>query len=253
MKIYIYDNSFEGLLTSIYDAFYSKTPPASIYGKNESNVPLLLGELIEIITNKDKFKKVKYAVINKIDFLALRKIYIMYLSNCDDKAMVIYKYLKIAFKLGHNVHNFLNIDVVRLVDNVTRRVTFECHRFEGFIRFNYLDEKFLYSSIEPDNDIIELIGDHFKKRFPNEYFIIHDISREKALVYNTTSYEIMTMDRETYEKLRLHNDEYTNLWKAYFNATTIEERRNLRLQCRMMPKRYWKHILETELNDHPLN
>ena len=125
----------------------------------------------------------------------------------------------------------------------------ECHRFEGFIRFNYIDEKFLYSSIEPDNDILELLGDHFKNRFSREYFIIHDISREKALIYNGISYEIIVMDKDTYEKLKSHDDEYANLWKAYFKSTTIEERKNLKLQCRMMPKRYWKHILETSNGD----
>ena len=245
MKILIYDDTFEGLLTAIYDGFYSKEPLASIYGISEANTPLLLGDIIEIITQKDKFKKVKDAIINKIDFLSLKKLYMVYLSNEKDKAMVIFKYLKIAFKLGHDVHSFLNVSAIRLVDDINRRVSMECHRFEGFIRFNFIDEKFLYSSIEPDNDILELLGDHFKNRFSSEYFIIHDISREKALIYNGISYELIFIDKETYEKLNDHNDEYANLWKAYFKSTTIDERKNLRLQCRMMPKRYWKHILET--------
>lgn len=248
MKIYIYDDSFEGLLTAIYNSFYSKNPPTAIYGKGQSNVPLLLDEIIEIITEKDKFIKVKDSIINKIDFLSLKKIYLVYLSNHEDKAIIIFKYLKIAFKLGNNVHNFLNIDIIRLVDTINRRVSMECHRFEGFIRFNYIDKKFLYSSIEPDNDILELIGDHFKNRFSKEYFIIHDISREKALIYNQMSYEIIVLDKDTYEHLKSNDDEYSNLWNAYFKSTTIEERKNLKLQCRMMPKRYWKHILETPNN-----
>lgn len=245
MKIYIYDSTFEGLLTAIYDGFYSKISPISIYGENESNIPLLLGEIVKITTEKDKYKKVREAVINKIDLLTLKKIYMTYLSNYQDKSMVIFKYLKTAFKLGHSVHNYLNIAVIRLVDDINKRVMNECHRFEGFIRFKYLYENFLYSSIEPDNDIVELLGEHFKGRFPREYFIIHDILREKALIYNTISYEIISMDKAIYERLRLHNDEYANLWKAYFKSTTIEERKNIRLQARMMPKRYWKHILET--------
>jgi probable DNA metabolism protein len=245
MKIYIYDDSFEGLLTSIYDGFYSKDPPTSIYGRSESNAPLILGEIIEIITDKSKFEKVKNGIINKINLLALRKIYMVYLSNYENKAMVIFKYLKVAFKLGNDVHSFLNIEIVRLVDSINKRISMECHRFEGFIRFNYIDEKFLYSSIEPDNDILELLGDHFKNRFPREYFIVHDISREKALIYNKNFYEIIDMTKDIYEKLKFHNDEYTNLWQTYFKSTTIEERRNPKLQCRMMPKRYWKHILET--------
>ena len=157
---------------------------------------------MKLLLKKINLKKLETAIINKIDFLALKKIYMVYLSNHEDKAMVIFKYLKIAFKLGHDVHSFLNIDVIRLVDNINRRVSMECHRFEGFIRFNYIDEKFLYSSIEPDNDILELLGDHFKNRFSREYFIIHDISREKALIYNGISYEIIVMDKDTYEKLK---------------------------------------------------
>ncbi|EKQ51023.1 MULTISPECIES: TIGR03915 family putative DNA repair protein [unclassified Clostridium] len=245
MNIYIYDDTFEGLLTTIYDIFYAKVLPISIYGKSESTAPLLLGEILEITTDMRKFRKVKNAVIDKVDYLSLKKIYLVYLSNNEDKAMIILKYLKIAFKLGHDVHNFLNIDIIRLVDNINKQVSYECHRFEGFVRFSYIDDKFLYSSIEPDNDILELLGDHFKNRFSNEYFIIHDISREKALIYNTNFYEIVDTYNETYEKLKYHNDEYANLWKAYFKSTTIEERKNLRLQCRFMPKRYWKHIIET--------
>ncbi|MBC2458773.1 TIGR03915 family putative DNA repair protein [Clostridium beijerinckii] len=248
MKIYLYDDTFEGLLTSIYDAFYSNgSPPTSIYGKSQTNTPLLLGNIVEISTDINKFKKVKNAIINKINFLSLKKIYFAFLSNYEDKGIIIFNYLKIAFKLGPDVHDFLNIDVIRLVDNITKKVLNECHRFEGFIRFNQIEEKLLYSSIEPDNDILELIGDHFKNRFPREYFIIHDISRQKALIYNTNFYEIIDMDMETYEKLKSHNDEYTDLWKTYFKATTIQERKNLKLQCRMMPKRYWKHILETKI------
>ncbi|AJH01489.1 hypothetical protein CBE01nite_40900 [Clostridium beijerinckii] len=248
MKIYLYDDTFEGLLTSIYDAFYSNgSPPTSIYGKSQTNTPLLLGNIVEISTDINKFKKVKDAIINKINFLSLKKIYFAFLSNYEDKGIIIFNYLKVAFKLGPDVHDFLNVDVIRLVDNITKKVLNECHRFEGFIRFNQIEEKLLYSSIEPDNDILELIGDHFKNRFPREYFIIHDISRQKALIYNTNFYEIIDMDMETYEKLKFHNDEYTDLWKTYFKATTIEERKNLKLQCRMMPKRYWKHILETKI------
>ncbi|WP_297428459.1 TIGR03915 family putative DNA repair protein [Clostridium sp.] len=245
MNIYIYDDTFEGLLTTVYDIFYAKVLPISIYGKSESTAPLLLGEILEITTDMRKFRKVRNAVIDKIDYLSLKKIYLVYLSNNEDKAMIILKYLKIAFKLGHDVHNFLNIDIIRLVDNINKKVSYECHRFEGFVRFSHIDDKFLYSSIEPDNDILELLGDHFKNRFSNEYFIIHDISREKALIYNTNFYEIVDMYNETYEKLKYHNDGYANLWKAYFKSTTIEERKNLRLQCRFMPKRYWKHIIET--------
>ena len=83
------------------------------------------------------------------------------------------------------------------------------------------------------------------KRFSNEYWIIHDISRNKAIIYDTNKYEIIELLQDDCKNLLDHKDEYSSLWKCYFKFTTIEERKNLRLQCQMMPKRYWKHIFET--------
>ena len=246
MSILLYDDSFEGLLTSIYDAFYSKTQIEGIYGKFDFNSPLLLGEIIEVSTDINKFKKVRSAIINKIDSLCLKKIYMVYLSNLDDKGTIIFKYLKVAFKLKGDVHSFLHIDIIHQIDKIKKQVSLEAHRFKGFIRFKSIDDTFLYSSIEPDNDILELIGNHFMKRFSNEYWIIHDISRNKALIYDTNNYEIIELLEADCKKLIELNDEYSSLWKTYFKSTTIEERKNLRLQKRMMPKRYWKHIFETK-------
>ena len=245
MSILIYDDSFEGLLTSIYDAFYSKHQIDGIYGLSQYNAPLLLGEIKNIETDLNKFEKVRNSIINKIDLLCLQKIYMVYLSNVEDKGMVIFKYLKSAFKYKKNIHAFLHIDIVRQIDEIKKRVSFEAHKFKGFVRFKSIDNNFLYCSIEPDNNILELIGDHFMKRFSNEYWIIHDISRNKAIIYDTNKYEIIELLRDDCKNLLDHKDEYSSLWKCYFKFTTIEERKNLRLQRQMMPKRYWKHIFET--------
>ena len=83
------------------------------------------------------------------------------------------------------------------------------------------------------------------KRFSNEYWIIHDISRNKAIIYDTNKYEIIELLQDDCKNLLDHKDEYSSLWKCYFKSTTIEERKNLRPQRQMMPKRYWKHIFET--------
>lgn len=243
MKIFLYDGSFDGLLTGIYESFYSKVPPSGIYYAKDFDA-LLIDEIIHIETDEVKYKKVKNAIITKVDYSVLKNIYLVYLSNHKDKGIIILNYLKFAFKVGSKVHNFLNLEIVKLVDEIKRRINLEAHRYEGFIRFNLIDNKFLYSSIEPDNDILELIIKHFTSRFSNEYFIIHDIKREKALIYNINSYEIIDMTLDDYELLKDNKDEYSLLWKEYFKSTNIKERENPKLQKRMMPKRYWNHLPE---------
>lgn len=247
MVTLIYDGSFEGLLTCIYEGFYIKNNTVnSIYNNSLDFTPSFLDTVLDVKTDAAKFEKVKNAIISKIDMLSLKKIYVVYLSNEENKEMLIYKYLKTAFSIGHDVHMFLNLDEVRNVDSVNKRVNLEVHLLRGFIRFNCINNKFLYSEISPDNDILEFIAKPFKDRYINEYWIINDVTRHKAVIYDKHEYKIIAFSKEDSAKFSNYSDEYEDLWKEYFKATDIKERKNLKLQKRMMPKRYWKHILETQ-------
>ncbi|WP_244834715.1 TIGR03915 family putative DNA repair protein [Clostridium sp. BJN0001] len=248
MYYFLYDDTFEGLITCIYDSFYSKEKPSSIISVKDDYAPLLLGECREIKTDLKKFSKVKKAILNKINFLVFKQVYLIFLSCYKEKGLLIYDYLKLAFKVGPDITCYLHNKTVHLIYDTVKKVTYESHKFEGFVRFSYIDNKFLYSSIEPDNDILELLSSHFESRFSNEYFIIHDIKREKALIYNKKNSEIVEMEKSFYKSLNTYYDEFKKLWVLYFKSTTITERANLRLQLRMMPRRYWKHICESQYN-----
>jgi len=239
----IYEDSFEGFLTAIYHAFYSKDEIISIDSNECSDVDMLT-KIEYIKTDLDKYKKVKNSIITKIDPLALNKIYKLYLSNNKQKGIICYKYLKTAFKLGSDVHKHLYLDIVRELNLIERRVSLEAHNFIGFVRFSLVKDKFLYSSIEPDNNILELISHHFANRFSNEYWIIHDVKRNIASTYNKITWEITEMNSETYNSLKNYTDEFEDLWKNYFTSTAIKERTNPRLQKKSMPKRYWKNLTE---------
>lgn len=245
MIIYFYDGTFEGLLTSIYDGFYAKNPPNIISIINEYEVDLL-SQVITIKTDTIKHKKVQNSIVTKIDASCLKKLYYVFLSNKENKEMLCFNYLKLAFRIGPNIHKYLHNDFVKSIDSINKNVSLESHRFTGLVRFSYINDNFLYSSIEPDNNILEFISPHFQRRFPNEYWIIHDIKRGLASIYNRFSWEIIQMDLETYNKLKNYTDEFHNLWKSYFTSTTIKERLNLKHQKGKMPKRYWKHLTEVK-------
>ena len=51
-----------------------------------------------------------------------------------------------------------------------------------FVRFSVMERGVMYSEIAPDNDVLELVADHFSERFRNDPFIIHDTGRKKAVV-----------------------------------------------------------------------
>ena len=97
-------------------------------------------------TDLEKYKKVKTAIVTKIDPLALSKIYSLYLSNYKNKGIICYKYLKTAFKIGSDIHKHLYLDVVREIDLIERRVSLEAHRFTGFVRFSLINNTRAYFS-----------------------------------------------------------------------------------------------------------
>ena len=241
----IYEDSFEGFLTAIYDAFYSKEEITSIECDDNCELDMIT-TIKHTKTDIEKYNKVKDAIVTKIDPLALNKIYKLYLSNHKDKGLLCYKYLKTAFKVGSDIHKHLYLDTVRELDLIERRVSLEAHRFTGFVRFSLINNNFLYSPIEPDNNILELISPHFANRFSNENWIIHDVKRNIASIYNKVSWEIIEMNSDIYNSLKNYTDEFEDLWKNYFTSTAIKERTNPKLQRRSMPKRYWKNLTEVK-------
>ena len=66
----------------------------------------------------------------------------------------------------------------------------EAHKLKGLVRFIQVGDNLFYSSIHPENNVIENVGNHFIRRFPTQYFIIHDKNRNIAMLYNQKEYTI---------------------------------------------------------------
>jgi probable DNA metabolism protein len=246
MICYIFDGSFEGLLTSIYEAYYCKDKPEEIIPEWQFK-PTLLTEPVHIVTNLEKSTKVYEAIKKKISKSALKLIYHVYLSELEGSCTMIYNYVRLGFKLGSEVDLHLHKDCVLGMHNTEKKVTYECHRMLGFVRFKSIDNMF-YSAIEPDHNILGLIASHFASRLPDENWIIHDFKRDLAVFYNKKEWIVTELSKEKAEDflIREENELYETLWKEFYTTIAIQDRINPRLQKRMMPARYWKHLTEID-------
>ena len=101
--------------------------------------------------------------------------------------------------------------------------------------------------MEPDCNILPLLGGHFTKRLGDQDWIIHDLGRGTALLYRDGVLEMaeITLDAVPDDKESgKQEDEYFHLWRAYYRSIGIAERKNSRLRMSFMPKKYWKHLPE---------
>lgn len=249
---YIYDGSFEGLLTCIYEAYYRHENPSLISSskKYSESIKGTLFQLLEspliIETDMSKSGKVYSAVENKISSDALETIYNVFLSEVPGFEIMTLNYVRLGFRTGYDLNKLLQDKRVMEMIKTERKVIFEVHRMHGFLRFQERPG-FYYAPCEPDHNITALLTPHFAQRLPDQDFIIHDVRRGIASICRKEEWFITSMEGAVKEAiLRGEGDAYEDLWKGYFSWASIIERKNPKNQKRQMPKRYWKHLTEFE-------
>jgi probable DNA metabolism protein len=238
---YLYDGTFEGLMTAVY-YHYKKEKADGIYELNSYQQSIVFQSEV-VNTDISKAKTVSDAINKLISREAYIHIYYCHLSNAIDKENIILDFLIFAFKYGRNTMNFYTHEKVLPINEIYKKVAREEHRILGILRFSDIGG-ILYAKYSPDNDVSILLAEHFADRYKYEKFIIYDEKRKKTVIYSDNNWEIK-------ENINIDNIEFSanekrihNLWKQYFTDLAIEERKNLNLQFQFVPARYRKDMTE---------
>jgi len=243
MLYYIYDGSFDGLLTAIYDAYYKKDLPEQIVPQDNFTDNFLINK-VYIETDVEKSKKVHDAVIEKISRNAMTNIMYAYLSEHENAGIYILEYLRFGFKVGKIADSYLADNRVHNIHRLATKITRERQLLAGIIRFRLLQNNIYYAPIEPQYNTTCLLGKHFADRMSDQIFVIHDVKRSYGVFFDKTKW--FMSDIKIKEDIVFHKKElfYQELWKQYFESITIKSRINPKLQSNFMPKKYWKYLIE---------
>lgn len=240
---YVYDGSFEGLLTAIFESYYRKQQPARILC-NSNLQHNLLEENIYILTDEEKASRVYNSIRDKISPEALKNVYYTYLSEQEDAGTWIYDYIRFGYKVGHKIDLYLTDDRVQNIHKTRKKVSFEAHRMLGLLRFKQINTDTYYAPISPDNNIVTLLAPHFSERLPDQNWVIHDTKRNIAAIFDKIEWYVTNININQFDIFYAGNDPYEQLWKQYFASIAIKNRINPKLQRQHMPARYWLYLVE---------
>jgi len=245
---YLYDGSFEGLLTAIYYNYY-REHATGIYPTDNYQIHLVNPSSI-VETDPQLAAKVYDAAYKKISSSSLQRVFHAYLSNHPLKENLILNYLRLGFKLGAKIDRYYTHPDVCPIQEIARKVSFETHRFLGLLRFAEA-QNCLYALFEPDHNILILVADHFADRLANENFVIHDTKRDLAVIYSQKSKTWYLTDFPRDLDISISKSEiyYQTLWTNYFTHIGIESRKNNKLQTQFIPLRYRRNLVEFQ--NHP--
>ncbi|HHX77759.1 MAG TPA: DNA metabolism protein [Firmicutes bacterium] len=245
MERIIYDGTFEGLLTVLKELFSNRGEEGEILAARNRR-PVLFYVDRQVETDFLQAELMLKEIKDRISPAALRHVFYAYLSEEKEAGNLIYRYLKKGFALGRQVDfNVADADVAA-VHALSMRVGREKHRLMGLARFRLLKGDIYYAPLEPDGDVLVLLAPHFRKRMPEENWIIHDLKREKAVLYNKKEWLISALKAGVRPEKAAEEKKFQLLWKKYFGSIAVKERKNLRLQASFMPKKYWRYLVEME-------
>lgn len=247
----IYDGTYEGWLTTVFEIYEYKFQDI-VFAKNESSGALLFSDSHLVTTDLAKAKRVLNGLKQRLSKEGLEGIYSSFLSEIEKIEEILFQFVKYAFSSPINIEEDLSNNAVLEVRRAMHLMRRESHRMKAFVRFKLTKDNLYYAIVEPDCDVLPLIENHFKNRYADQRWLIYDAKRKYGIYYDleqTSTIELQFDAKSSSSKFLAEicdEDEefFQNLWRRYFSSVNIESRKNMKLHIQHMPKRYWKNLTE---------
>ncbi len=240
---YVYDGSFEGFLSLVFESWRKKELPAMVFPAGSELMTLFPSYYIE--TDDEKALRVEKGIIKAAGADAFCNVEQCFLSCAAQKELLLLDYIRLCIGQGTKVLSMLADDTVHAVEKAAFACAREGHLYKGFARFSVHGDV-MTAVIEPKNSILPLIADHFCERYHAESFIIYDKTHGSALIFSKRNSAIVPAEGFEPPRADTSEIEARRLWKLFYDTIAIEQRDNPRCRMSMMPKRFWSRLTEME-------
>lgn len=235
---YFYDGTKEAFLTALLLSYDDPEPLITAGG-----MQLVLGQqTVFVRTDAERAKRAEERLLS-FDKNCMNDLDIILRSGDPNRDQIALDYFRLLTEKKMPVRRMLGYDAVIAADQCIRRVDYEIHRFHGFLRFMECTSGALYAPFSPDNDIYDLLVPHFRARLPQYPFVIHDVKRGKAAVYDGKNTFLAPL-KEAEVVLSADENGWQALWRQYYKSVNIPSRERLKQMRGYMPVRYWKFMTE---------
>ena len=266
MLVYTFDQTLDGVLSAVFDAYFRHQQPDMLIGEGEQ-MPLFCEETWQVVTTEEKASRVWAGLEKHVSKEALKLLMVSWQSEEKALSTPLFHYIyKVFGTNGASIErNFSDPDVLH-VTNTARRVMHEQLRMKQFIRFQKAKDGTYLAVVSPDHNVLPLITSHFQDRFVDQSWLIYDAKRHSGYYYDASPQQgrmegspiHITFEDENSlpfdlsngkldEAVLSENDQlFQDLWRTYFKAVCIKERMNPKKQLSDMPRRYWKYMTEKQ-------
>lgn len=251
MTAMIYDGTYQGWLTAIFDSYDYKLNEVCFLKEETGSIPLFATPH-HVVTDEIKALRVLKGLQQRLSAEGLQNLYKVYLSEEEKSEEMMRLFVKYVFASKENIEQNFSNGAVWEVKKLAKKVKREAHRMEAFVRFKLTKDNLFYAIVEPDHNVLPLIAGHFKSRYADQRWLIYDARRKYGIYYDLEAVTTVALDfrlgaasdKVIAEICDEREEFFQELWRRYFSSVNIKARKNMRLHIQHMPKRYWKHLTE---------
>ena len=246
MTVYRYDGSFEGFLCAVTDCLVlGDNHPEFMSDGADGAAGLFSGDIREVASAREAALAFRKRFVGTVSQEAFATARCAFHSQKEGIELLVWRFLSLGLQVGRRLCGMLTEEPVHSVNRIARQVSCEAHKYKGFVRFREVEAGFLYAQIEPEADILAFIAPHFVGRVGDRPWMIHDLRRNQAAIFDLQSWRLVA-DIELIAEpgITAAECDYAALWQRYFQRHAITERYNPKLQQKHVPLRYRKHLTE---------
>ena len=238
-QVWLYDGSIAGFLSALVRTYRERQMPQTLVKQLDEHD--LFASVQIVLTNLDEAQKMARHLREQLESIHYERILHAFL--CDDSSFEsnLLRYARMGLHQPKSLFD-LSEPVVYAVEGYQKRVLSTAHRMTGFTRFEELNDGTLYARVAPPRNVLTLLGKHFKNRFAQERFIIHDVKRQLILTHTRGVMNLHVVSDSQIPERSENEQEYQMLWRSFFDSVSIDERLNLKLQRQHVPLDY-VHIM----------
>jgi probable DNA metabolism protein len=237
MTVLYYGTTWEGFLTAVFDGYGR---PVSIRRISDA---FCMFPSENVGPDPEKAGRVERGMARLAKDLA-ETVYMAWLSEREGVEDDLLALLKLCFDRKLDMRGDMAHPVVRAVNSACKQTGWERQRMLQFVRFVQTPDKIYIADIEPNSNVLALIGGHFHGRFNDQRLLIRDLKRRLVLVSQQGGWFIRELgDDEDIPPLP-EDGAFEDLWRGYFKAIANPARINLKLQQKFVPLRYREYLTE---------
>ncbi len=155
MTTLLYDASFDGLFTAIFEVFEYRYKDVEIVSRERFHQENIFAGIHEVVTQTDKSERVLKKLEQSLGKKGIHKLLKVFLSEDPELEKIILSAIKGSVKNPQEniLENYADSDIMK-ISKICKSVDRESHRMTAFVRFEKMQDGIFFAKVDPDFNVL---------------------------------------------------------------------------------------------------